>query len=461
MYAVIDIETSSSSTYRGRITEIAIYKHDGKKVVEQFSTLVNPEGPIPREITRLTGITNEMVRDAPRFCDIARHIVEFTTDCIFVAHNASFDYGFIRHEFEMLGYSYVRPTLCTVKKSRLLMPGLTSYSLGNLCRHLSIINDARHRAAGDARATVALLEHLLAIDINLGAAKTKKEELSHYLHPKLKPEVLFEMPESTGVYYLHDQEGEVIYCGKSNNIKQRLYQHLRAPRTTKAMRLQQQAAEISYKITGSELMALLQESEDIKRLQPIFNHAQKRAIFNYGIFINSDLFGYQLLEARKIDNGQPPIAAFTSLADARDALLRVISDLQLCTGLCGIERCGNGCLNHAIGLCRGAGIYAEVAGLYNQRVEMAIASLSPLRGDFLILDKGRQRDEISAVRIAGGKLHSRGFIHSHSQENEQAILDALSPMPDNIEVRALVKGYLSQRKALRIIRLDKKREAMG
>ncbi len=167
MYTIIDIETTGGSFSTGKITEIAIYLHDGVSVIEEFVSLVNPEQYIPAYITRLTGITNEMVRDSPRFYEIAKQIVEITKDSIFVAHNAGFDYGFIKAEFESLGYDFNRKTLCTVKLSRKLLPGLKSYSLGSLCSSLNIDNNARHRAAGDAMATVSLFELLLKKDSGL------------------------------------------------------------------------------------------------------------------------------------------------------------------------------------------------------------------------------------------------------------------------------------------------------
>jgi DNA polymerase-3 subunit epsilon len=454
MYAIVDIETSGTSYFRGRITEIAIYRHDGEKIIDHFSTLLNPEGPIPREITRLTGITNEMVKEAPRFFEIARQIVEITQDCTFVAHNVHFDYGFIKHEFEMLGFAYTRPTLCTVKQSRKLIPGLKSYSLGNLCQNLQITNQARHRADGDARATVTLLEHLLSIKPEL-SNQTTRDQLSLYLHPQLKPEILYQLPESQGVYFLHNPDGDVIYCGKSNHIKQRIFQHLRAPKTTKAMRMQQQTASVSYTLTGSELMALLLESEEIKRLQPIFNRAQKRAHFQYGICREEDIFGYSLLKIKKLSANADALATYTQKADAENQLLRIIADHQLCTGLCGLEKCGNGCMQYGLKLCRGAGLYHEGPDSYNQRLEMGIACLSPLRGNFLILDNGRSPDENSAIRISEGKLLSRGYLPKDSNENIFVMLDLLHPMKDNPEVRAITRTYLARRKALKIINLEK------
>jgi DNA polymerase III subunit epsilon len=162
MYSVIDIETAGMGAKTMKITEIAIIQFDGEKVTDIFETLVNPECFIPQTITNLTGITNEMVRNAPKFYEIARSIVEKTANTIFVAHNVSFDYQVIRKEFSDLGYDFRRKTLCTVELSRKILPGYPSYSLGNLCNNLNIQNEARHRAKGDAMATASLLKLLIA-----------------------------------------------------------------------------------------------------------------------------------------------------------------------------------------------------------------------------------------------------------------------------------------------------------
>lgn len=161
MFAIIDIETTGQSNKYGKITEIALFLHNGQEVTDSYSTLINPEMDIPYFITELTGINNNMVKDAPKFYEVAKTIVEMTQGRTFVAHNVSFDYNFMKQEFKALGFDYNRKTLCTVKLSRKLLPGHNSYSLGKLCSDLDITITGRHRAAGDALATVKLFELLL------------------------------------------------------------------------------------------------------------------------------------------------------------------------------------------------------------------------------------------------------------------------------------------------------------
>ncbi len=161
MFTIIDIETTGNSSKNGKITEIAIYQHNGQKITDFFSTLINPEMDIPYFITKLTGIDNDMVKNAPKFYEVARRIIELTAGRTFIAHNVHFDYGFLKEEFKRLGYDFNRKTLCTVQLSRKLLPGHRSYSLGKLCGDLGIEINGRHRAAGDAFATVELFEILL------------------------------------------------------------------------------------------------------------------------------------------------------------------------------------------------------------------------------------------------------------------------------------------------------------
>ncbi len=174
MYAILDIETTGLSPAREKITEIAIFLHDGTKITDEYSTLINPEKKIPYRITQITGINNRMVENAPRFFEVAAKIVKFTEGAIVVGHNVRFDYGFIRQEFMRLGFDFQRETLDTVKLSRKLIPGHPSYSLGKLCKSIGIDNHARHRAAGDALATVKLFELLLSLEPQLDKSTRKR-----------------------------------------------------------------------------------------------------------------------------------------------------------------------------------------------------------------------------------------------------------------------------------------------
>ncbi|MBW1792160.1 MAG: GIY-YIG nuclease family protein, partial [Deltaproteobacteria bacterium] len=270
MFAILDIETTGGSPKTEKITEIAIFFHDGEKVVDEWSTLLNPEKPIPYFITGLTGITNEMVADAPRFYEVAKKLVERTENCTIVGHNVSFDYSFIKSEFKGLGFEYDRKTLCTIKLSRKIFPGHKSYSLGKICKELGIEIQDRHRAAGDALATVKLFELLRDNQNGVDGLNIISEPSGRYknLNENLVVEDIQKLPEGCGTYYFFDEKQQLLYIGKSKNIRHRVLAHLGNASSKRAIEMKQRIHSISYELTGSELIALLKESKEIKAQKP-------------------------------------------------------------------------------------------------------------------------------------------------------------------------------------------------
>jgi len=225
MYAVLDIETTGGKYNEEGITEIAIHKYDGHKVVDKFISLVNPEKEIQPFVVNLTGINNKMLRTAPKFHEVAKRIVEITEGTVIIAHNAQFDYRILRTEFRRLGFNFERKTLCTVELSQRLLPDAESYSLGKLVRSLGIAVSDRHRANGDALATLKLFKLLLNKDLNKSIIKTvvRAETLGELSTRQL--DIVDVLPSEMGVYYMHNVNGTIIYIGKSKNIKKRLTQH--------------------------------------------------------------------------------------------------------------------------------------------------------------------------------------------------------------------------------------------
>lgn len=221
MYVILDIETTGGAYNQEGITEIAIYKFDGHTIIDQFISLVNPEIPIQPFVVNLTGINNAMLRNAPKFYEIAKRIVEISEGCILVAHNASFDYRILRTEFNRLGYNFTKNTLCTVELSKKLIPEQPSYSLGKLVRSLGIPIADRHRASGDAMATLKLFKMILAKDVEKNIVNSLvKSEIKAGITPKLL-DILDKLPTTTGIYYIHNEKGDLIYIGKSKNIKKK------------------------------------------------------------------------------------------------------------------------------------------------------------------------------------------------------------------------------------------------
>ncbi len=452
MYAVVDIETTGGSARLERITEIAVYVFDGTRIVEEYSTLVNPARNIPYFITSLTGITNEMVEDAPRFFEVARKIVELTEGNTFVAHNARFDYSFIRQEFSMLGYNFKRPMLDTVALSRKLLPGHRSYSLGNLCSDLGIEINGRHRASGDALATVKLLELLLEKDRELKTGSLIKNRKASKLHPALDMSRLEAIPEEAGVYYFHDENGDVIYVGKSRNLSERVSSHISNNTSGREMEMRSMIADITWECTGSELIALLMESAEIKSRKPRFNRAQRRTGFRWGIYSHTDENGYIRFTCRNASDDEIPLSLFTSRDRARGKLDQIISDYNLCQKLCGMYETSGPCFHRQVSLCRGACCGEEKPKSYNERALMALDEFIFRERNFFIIDRGRDEEERSAVKIVNGKYAGYGFFSINDMGfGLTAVHDCIKPATDNRDIQVIIKSYMKKHRVEKII----------
>jgi DNA polymerase III subunit epsilon len=447
MYAIIDVETTGGNAFNEKLTEIAIYQFDGKQVTGEYSTLINPERSIPFMISRLTGITDEMVRDAPKFYEVAKDIIQMTEGRIFVAHNANFDYNFIRLEYKRLGYSYNRKTLCTVKLSRKLIPGHRSYSLGNLCNDLGINIRNRHRAAGDAEATVKVLEKLLSVDPSLCGMP------SGAVNPSLNRAIFATLPESPGVYYFHDEDGKVIYVGKSRNIHARVLSHFSNQSATKAIAMKEKIVDITFEQTGSELLALLLESDEIKKLKPLFNRAQRRSNFSFGLFCHTDIFGYQNLGIAEVNSRPDPVTTFSTHAEAKEFLFSLAETFNLCQKLCGLYDAQGACFQRGIKACAGACTGEEPPQEYNYRVNNALKQFDFGSRNFIVVDKGRHDDERSVVMVENGKYAGFGYIPvDEAVQHTDTIREYLNAYPDNREIRQIIRGYIRRNKVERIIR---------
>lgn len=454
MYAIVDIETTGGNTTSDRITEIAILLHDGTKVVDEWSTLVNPCKRIRHRITEITGITNEMVATAPKFFEVARKIVEMTEGATFVAHNARFDYNFIKNEFKSLGYPYKRKKLCTVELSRELLPGLRSYSLGKLCKELDIVNEDRHRARGDAMATVQLFERLLDIREGRTATPLGETRLSR-MGPEanLHKEQIDQLPRDTGVYYFYNAHHQLIYIGKSVNIRSRVLSHFANNTTAKALDMKANIAHIRCAVTGSELVALLKESEEIKRFRPPFNRAQRRSRFTTGLYADYDADGFLNFRVERLRKNSPqPLTAFSTARKARSFLEYMVEEHELCQKLCGQHKLRGPCFHHSIHKCRGACVGKEYPLEYNLRAEAVIHRVQYSEENVLIIDKGRHENEKSVVCVENGKYLGYGFIENELLDNDVRLLKSvIQPFMDNKDVRQIINLYLRQEKPEQVI----------
>ena len=447
MYSVVDIETTGNG-YRGqKITEISIFIFDGEKIVDEFTSLVNPEQKIPHFITNLTGITDAMVRTAPKFYEIAKKIAEITKDTIFVAHNVNFDYNIIRDEFKSLGFDFKRKKLCTVRLSRKIVPGLSSYSLGNICSAEGIEIAARHRAKGDAEATVELFRRLIIRDhkftIN-SFLNAKSREAT--LPPLLDKQVVDTLPEKHGVYYFKNEKKEVIYVGKANNIKQRVISHF-YDKKKKERTMCLETADISYTETGSELIALLHESSEIKHLYPKFNRAQRKAGEAVGLFSYEDQKGILHLAFNRLKLTPNPIMKFYSMAACRTTLEKICSAFELCPKYCHLQTNVNACFHFQLQQCRGVCSEKEAIESYNKRVRKAIKSLGLQTENLVIKENGRTDEELGFVLILNGIYQGFGYINKNQEMSSlEDYLLHITPQKDNRDVQRILNAYLSKNK---------------
>ena len=445
MYAVVDIETTGNGYKGQKITEISIFIFDGKTVVDEYTSLVNPEQNIPSFITNLTGITNAMVRYAPKFYEIARKVQEITKDAIFVAHNVNFDYNIIKDEFKNLGFDFKRKKLCTVRLTRKIIPGLRSYSLGNICAYENIPINGRHRAKGDAEATTELFRRLIERDdsfiINSFLNPRSRQAT---LPPLLDKKIVDNLPETFGVYYFKNVAKEIIYVGKANNIKQRVISHF-YDKKKKEREMCMETAHISYTETGSEILALLLESSEIKNKYPKYNRAQKNKSAAIGLFSYEDQRGVIHLAFNKVKLVPNSMINFYSLTECRNFLEKLCKEFTLCPKYCHLQTNVNACFHHQLKECKGVCCDKESVTDYNMRVRKAIDSVGLSLENRVIKEQGRTDTEIGFALILGGIYQGFGFIDKSIAEgftNPEDYQFYVQPKRDNRDIQKILIAYL-------------------
>jgi DNA polymerase-3 subunit epsilon len=447
MFAIIDIETCGGKFEykRGRITEICIVLHDGLTVTEVWTTLINPECLITPFYTNLTGITNDMVADAPKFHEVAKKIIELTEGRIFIAHNVGFDYGFIKQEFASLGYTYKRETLCTVRLSRKLLPGKFSYSLGKLCSSLGIENEARHRAEGDAVATAKLFDLLLKVKNMHPHYKNKGvDELMTRRIDKIKQYILNKLPEECGVYYFLDKDGNIIYIGKSTNMYNRAMSHFNS-KEHKGKKMLNGLYNVDFVCTGSELIALLLESEEIKKHKPSYNKVRKSHTFTHCIDWlrdEQDIINFKIVA---YEESTTPLLSFTSYLSARERMESWIDDYTMCLRYCGLTDEESVCFNHQIKKCNGICSGQEEIEIYNKRIAPVLERYIYAHNNFVLIDKGKTPEERSVILIENGCYAGYGYLGEFDQissaEDFKLLIKKAVYYPDTDE---LVKSWMKK-----------------
>ena len=425
MYSILDVETTGGKFNEEGITEIAIYRFDGEKIVDQFVSLINPEIPIQPFVQQLTGINDKMLINAPKFFQIAKRILEITENSILVAHNSSFDYRMLKIEFERLGYQFNISQLCTVKLSKKLIPDLKSYKLGNLVKNLGIPISNRHRASGDALATVELFKLLLLKDnekiiVNSLITETKSSSKNKW------QKLINKLPNDVGIYYFHDQNGKIIYIGKSNNIKNRVNQHLTG-KSKKSLNIQLEAFDITFERTGSELIALLKENTEIKKHKPKFNKLLKKIIKKFCLEICENFEGDKYLRICHYDDTINYLECYSSLKTANNRLEFFKKKYEI----------------------------SDSIKKNNININLLIKDLSYKFKNMLLVDKGRDIDEKSVIVVKNNNYIGYGFFTLNHQISNFDVLDSLIVKNEHIEnSKEVILKYLKKHKIEKLINFD-------
>jgi DNA polymerase-3 subunit epsilon len=457
MYAIVDIETTGGYAQHHRVTELAIYHFDGKRITDKFTTLLNPGRDIPNFITGLTGITTEMVTNAPTFEDMAEEIFDWLKDRVFVAHNAHFDYSFLKREFELAGIQWQAKKLCTVRLSRKIIPGLNSYSLGRLAESLGIKIPDRHRASGDAEATAKIFDILVKRDQNGTITKSLKRNSGEaILPPNLDKADYDKLPSKAGVYYFLDAKGTVIYVGKAINIKKRMTSHFTGEaREWNRSNIRNEICNITYELTGNELIALILESQEIRRLWPKYNLAQKFKVEEWGIFDYEDRNGYLRFSVNAVSRGTKPLITFTSKGDAWNFMWEKVKEFDLCPKLSGLQVAKGLCFSHQTGACKGACQGVETVKKYNKKVQQAIDSFFESGNSAAIIGQGREAEERSLVLMEKGNYLGFGFYNQQEKISDfESAKNFIRLSKDNRVVQHLVNSYLMNPKGVEVVEFN-------
>lgn len=440
-FAIVDIETTGGNASGSRITEIAIVIHDGVQILEQWQTLVNPEKDIPLPIFALTGINNDMVRQAPVFDEIAARVYELLKDRIFVAHNVNFDYSFVRHQLEASGFAWTAKKLCTVRAARKIKPGLRSYSLGNLCHSLGIPLENRHRAGGDVAATAILFAKLYAWDLEDHIGQMlRKTSSDQRLPPNLPPGDFNALPQKPGVYYFYNQAKKVVYVGKAINLKKRVSSHFTGhninPQRQNFLR---DIYGISFEVCATELMALLLECAEIKKLWPVHNRALKRFEPKFGLYAYEARNGYQYLGIGKLGKFQRCVQTFHKQYEAVHVLRELAENYGIDHRFCQYGSGNDGTFSTPVAR------ELPHAAQHNQSVARALESLKVQRPSFAIIDKGRNDEEGSCVWVENGDFYGMGYWDRTTAVPDMAQLkDQLTPYRSNPYIMTLINGYAAK-----------------
>jgi len=421
IYTVVDTETTGLRAVTGRIIDIGIIRIEDGIVTKRFSSLVHPGFPLSSITEEITGITDADLIDAPRFEDIALEVQELFKDSVFVAHNAPFDYSFVKAEFARLGITFTASTLCTVKLSRSLYPTQRKHDLDTVMNTHGLVCDTRHRAYPDAQVVEQfLLKHWKENKVGFDSIITT--QLYGESVPLLfERTILKDLPDTSGVYFFYGAERELLYVGKSKNIRTRVRSHFSSTSIPKEKKLCQQTVSVEATTTHGELSALLLEAHLIKKELPHFNRATRHQSELVTCIESTDEEGYKRAVIGRTQSITPDttiLGVFRSLAQAKTSLRAIASDCTLCEKLLGIDTTKGACFGMQIGKCLGACIQKESVEDYNKRFTECFAKKRlrtwPYTGPIMINEKGIERGKGTMFLIDNWVLKG-SFVYDHAE----------------------------------------------
>ena len=378
-----------------------------------------------------------MVASAPLFSEVAQEIYEMLSGNVFVAHNVNFDYSFVRHHLKQHGYDLSVKKLCTVRLSRKVFEGHRSYSLGNLCRNLSINIENRHRADGDARATVILFDKILAsAGIAHIDAMLKRASGEQWLPVNLDRAAISGLPGLPGVYYFHNSKGKVIYVGKAINLKKRVSSHFtHNDPNKKRQHFLRLVCNITYKVCTNELHALVLESTEIKKLWPAYNYSQKQPLQKYGLYTYEDGRGYIRLAIDKKKRNVPAVYHFNMLHEGLVLLKKMVDEFGLNHKLCHLDK--TPLVPDELMECQ--------PETYNLKVKAALLALDKQLPTFAIVDEGLSPEQKLCLLIERGSFWGMGYLDNTSKYESISVLkEKLDPHADNDFIRNSIYSFAAQ-----------------
>ena len=445
--AFLDLETTGTAALKDRVTEVGIVRVDDG-VASEWSTLVDPERSIPPEIQALTGITDAMVAAAPPFRQIADEVAARVAGCVMVAHNARFDYGFLKHEFARLGRAFTAKVLCTVKLSRRLYPDAERHNLDSIIARHSLPACDRHRALGDARILWAFVQAIYRDksrdDIEAAAHRILR---TPSLPPQLAADALEAIPESPGVYRFYGPGSLPLYVGKSVNLRERVAAHFSSDyRSANDLRLSSEIARVEFDQTAGELGALLRESRLVKTLLPAYNQRLRRRTDMVALHVASepappDHVRSDAIDPAALDDLYGP---FASRRDAREALRGLAAEASLCWIALGLEKRDGPCFARQVRKCAGACVGAESREAHHARLRQVLAKHALKRWPYTGTIGAR---EVSLIgdRTDVHVLRDWCWLGTASDEAElRAILEAPPRVAFDLDIYRLLLRHLSR-----------------